>query len=264
MLGFLPPHHQTHARRTGTSAIACAALVFLATYAPAEAARRDAVLAQPGSPASASIVVSGHGRVLVTPDRATLSTGVSTQEKTAAEAMQSCAREMQKVVSAIKGVGIPDNRVQTSRISLSPVHERYDGGTREPKVIGYRAENTVQVQIDDLSTIGALVDSVVKAGANSAFGISFSREQDKAERGQALEGACQDAAAKARTIAEALGGTLGDVLEVNESGVQTIPFRPMPMDMAGFARAESFSTPIALGEIAIEGSVTIRYAFRAR
>lgn len=206
-----------------------------------------------------SVIVSGRGEVAAKPDRAVINTGVGVQEPTAEAAMRRCAQLMQSVVDTITKLGIPNERVQTAHVSLSPVYDqsRNIPEGREPRIVGYRADNTVRVQIEDLTKIGPVLDAVVKSGANQAFGISFEIKDDKAARSQALRDACTDARAKAATIAESLGMTLGELLEVNETGVQITPPRPMP----AYARmALDSSTPISPGEVSVDASVTIRYA----
>lgn len=211
---------------------------------------------QPGP----SVVVSGNGEIFGKPDRAVINAGVTVQEPTAEAAMRRCAQLMQSVVDTITKQGVPSERVQTARVSLSPVYEqgRNVQEGREPRIVAYRADNTVRVQIDDLAKIGAVLDAVVKSGANQAFGISFEMKDDKAARADALRAACLEARAKAAVIAESMGMNLGELLEVNESGVQIMPPRPM----GGFARAmdAAFSTPVSPGEVSVTANVSVRYA----
>jgi uncharacterized protein len=210
-----------------------------------------------------SVVVSGRGEVSAKPDRAVVNTGVSVQEPTAEAAMRRCGQLMQSVVETITKQGVADERVQTARVSLSPVYDqsRNMPEGKEPRIVGYRAENTVRVQIEDLTKIGPVLDAVVKAGANQSFGISFQLKEDKAARAQALRDACTDARAKAAIIAESLGMLLGELIEVNEGGVQVVQPRPMGGYSRMMAAEGSFGgTPVSPGEISVEASVTIRYA----
>lgn len=209
-----------------------------------------------------SVVVTGRGVVSVKPDRAVLNTGVMAQEPTAEAAMRRCAEAMQRVLKALAAQGVPEARIQTAGLSLSPVYERYDPSREpaEPKIVAYRADNTVRVEVDDVSTAGAVIDAAVKAGANQSFGISFEIKDESAAREDALRLAVRGAQAKAKAIAGALQRPLGEIIEVVE-GVQTDWPRPMAR-YGAMAAASEASTPVSAGELRVEATVTVRYALR--
>src|SRR5581483_190884 len=65
-----------------------------------------------------AIVVSGDASVAVSPDRAQVSFGVSTDAKTASGALRANAAEMTKVIGALKGQGMAAADIRTDSISL--------------------------------------------------------------------------------------------------------------------------------------------------
>jgi uncharacterized protein YggE len=120
----------------------------------------------------------------------------------------------------------------------------------EPRIVAYRASNIVQVTIDDLTMVGAVVDAGIAAGINEIRAVSFGLADDLPYRVTALERAVEAARRKARAAATALGARLGKPVEVRERSV-ALPSRSFD---TAFARAE-LGTPIEPGEIAIEATV---------
>src|SRR5215213_10387934 len=92
---------------------------------------------------------------------------------------------------------------------------------------GYEARNSVTVTLSDLTKVGSVIDAAAQAGANDVSGIAFTLRQDRQARDRALSEATQEAVSKARVIAQALGGRVVRILEVQEEGFQQRP--PVPM-----------------------------------
>jgi uncharacterized protein YggE len=113
----------------------------------------------------------------------------------------------------------------------------------------------VLVRVDDLAKIGAVIDAGVDAGVNQMQGVSFSIKDDLPQRQDALKKAAVQARTKAQAIAEAMGVSLGGVMEVMEGDAGGGP-RPM-MEMARMS--DSGGAPIQPGELQVEASLTVRF-----
>ncbi len=197
--------------------------------------------------------VSGSAYALVTPDTATITTGVLTQATTAKEASQKNAASMNAVISAIKNLGIGDKDIRTSFLSLQPVYSfPKDGGT--PTITGYSASNNVEVTTKEIGKLSDIVDSSVAAGANQISGISFAVSDDKQKqiRQELLAGAVKDADEKAGNLARNLNVRIAGV---KTSSISDVVF-PQPF-VSGFA--EKAATPIQPGESRITLSVQVTY-----
>lgn len=205
-----------------------------------------------------AIAVSGTGTVEADPDLARVTVGVENQAATAREAQAETNRVAAEILSAVSALGISEESVQTSRLGLHPVYESSPERPRgEPTLVGYRAANTVSVELADLSRVGPVVDAAIGAGANRIEGVSFELRDDAAARAAALAAAVDDARAKAETIARALGVGLGPVLETVEGGVSVPPIRAM--ERAEAMMMQDVSTPVSPGRIRVRASLTIRY-----
>ena len=208
------------------------------------------------TPPEHTVSVSGDGRVLIKPDVADLSLGVSIQRPKAKDSEQAAADAMAKVVAALKAAGIADADIQTANLSLSPT---YDYTTNKQVITGYETDNMVSVTIRDLTKVGDTVDAAVDAGATAVNGITFRVNDPASVQAQARAAAMKDAKGKADALAQAAG--------VNITGVQSISevSSPVPTPIAydraamGSAPSAGVVTPVEPGNIEVDVTVTVTY-----
>jgi uncharacterized protein YggE len=167
---------------------ALAALVAFVGVGLPEGASGDDGVAQ----AERTITVTGTGSVTTVPDRAAMSFGVTTEGRTAAQALSENATQMQKVIDALKQAGVAPADIQTASVSLFP-RTSDDGHV----IVGYTASNIVTATIRALDTAGAVIDAAVAAGANEVSGPALTRSDQGSLYRQALRAAFADARAKA-------------------------------------------------------------------
>lgn len=208
-----------------------------------------------------TITVSGTGEVMAKPDQAVLRLGATAQADTAEEAQEEVNEIVARAIEDIRELDISEDNIQTARIMLSPVYAgdppRGPQEAQEPRIAAYRASNTLEIRLDDLSQIGPVIDAGVKAGANEIENVSFRLKDDVQARSQALRRAVGDARAKADAIAEAMGVGLGRVTEVRESGVSSIPPQ---YDIGQFSAARmETGTPVQPGEMSVQASVVMSF-----
>ncbi|MHB9094644.1 MAG: SIMPL domain-containing protein [Eubacteriales bacterium] len=214
-------------------------------------------------PAKSSLNVSGQGKVSAKPDMAYVTAGVTTDAKTAKDALTENNQLMEKVINTIKAEGISDNDIQTSSYNLSP---RYDyisqknGGGRQV-LLGYTATNEVRVTVRNINAVGKVLDSVVSAGANLSGGITFTLSEGKMEKAyaEALTAALKNAEGKAQTLAKGLGVIIGQPKEVSEGGSN-----PRSVYNEAFydkAMAAAPQVPVSPGQMEISAAVSLRYEY---
>lgn len=203
-----------------------------------------------------TITVSGEGEVRGVPDRATLSAGVSTVAPNAKDALAQNARKMNAVFDALKALGIPERAIQTSNLSVQPQYS--DGSKGAPRITGYQVSNQVGVIVDDAKKLGAVIDTLVMAGANQIDSIGFSFSDPSALETKAREAAMADARQRAETYARAGGVAVGPVVSIAEGASAA----PSPVFRAMNMIAESAPSPTAAGESSVSASVTVVYALK--
>src|ERR1044072_8412610 len=199
--------------------------------------------------------VVGNSIVQAQPDTAILSISVVTQARNALEAQQQNATKTDAVVRALKAAAGTGAEVKTSGYSLQP--QRVYKENQPPTITGYEARNSVNVTTSDLNKVGTIIDAAAEAGSNEVLNIGFTLRQDRPGRDRALSEGTLAAVSKAQVIAQALGGRVVRIVEVQEEGFQQRP--PVPMyQMESFqAKVGAVATPIEVGSFDISSRVQV-------
>ncbi len=201
-----------------------------------------------------TISVTGSGMVNVAPDMATINLGVTTQAKTASEALAANSAQMEKVLANLLAAGIAEKDIQTSGLSINPLWNSYSstsGNGEAQSIDGYSAANTVTVRVMALAGLGSVVDAAVSDGVNTLNGISFDLQDPAPQQDQARALAVADAKHRATVLIESAGLKLGAIKTISEGGSVG---EPQPM----YRLDQAFSgVPVAAGEVPVTATVTI-------
>lgn len=201
-----------------------------------------------------TLTMIGLGEVRGTPGRATISTGVITEARTAAAALAANTKAMSAAITQLKALGIDDRDLQTSNFSVFPRYFVAQKSKKPPKIVGYTVSNQLSVVIRKLSELGRVLDAVVSQGANQISGPAFGFDDPEKLRDTARARAAADALRKANLYAQTLGVTLGPILSISEVGT----FSPSPVFMAArIAGAPTRDVPIKAGELGLSAQVNI-------
>lgn len=170
-----------------------------------------------------TVTVTAVGKVEGRPDLASVTFGVRGKADTAQGAMDLLAQRQSSLITALEGMGLPDDAVTTGNLSLRE-NCRYNRTLERTVCEGYLARTTVRAETTDLDLVGDIVDTGVKAGASSINNVSFERTEEDAAVDEALRQAVGIADAKARALAEAAGRQLGRVMVIEEGGASRPSF----------------------------------------
>jgi len=202
------------------------------------------------------VMVVGDSIVQAQPDTAILTISVVTQNRAAIQAQQENAANTDAVVRVLKTVAGAGAEVKTSGYSVQPQRVYKEG--QPPTITGYEVRNSVTVTTSDLTKVGPIIDAAAQAGSNDISGIAFTLRQDRPARDRALGEATQEAVGKARMIANALGGRVVRIVEVQEEGFQQRPPVPVYQTENFLAGAKSaVATPIEVGSLEITSRVQV-------
>jgi hypothetical protein len=217
--------------------------------------KADQAIATPGRDGRLTrVMVVGDSIVQAQPDTAILTIAVVTQNRSAIEAQQENATKTDAVLRALKAAAGAGAEVKTSGYALQPQRVYKEG--QPPTISGYEARNMVTVTMSDLNKIGNVIDAAAQAGSNDVSGIAFTLRQDRPARDRALGEATREAMSKAQVIAQALGGRVLRIVEVQEDGFQQRP--PVPIyQTESFATAAKVATPIEVGSLEINSRVQV-------
>jgi uncharacterized protein YggE len=201
-----------------------------------------------------TISVSGTGRVVLTPDTADVRLGVTSTARTVKAARASAAAAMTAVVASLRKAGIAEKDIQTTTLSLQPTYD-YSTSTTPPRVTGYNLTNAVAVTVRDLDVLGDVIDGALAAGATSLDGVAFRVADQAAAEVQARQAAMTEAAAKAKTLADAAHVTIGGVASISES-VAPIPY---PVYYGAAGAVKDVATPVLAGTTEVSVTVAVVY-----
>ena len=203
--------------------------------------------------AGTRLEVSATGEATRVPDLAIISAGVVTRQTTATAAIQENAERMERVLSALKRVGIEERDVQTSSINLNPEYRYQDN--RSPELVGYSASNQVSIRFHDIRNTGKILDALVAEGANQINGPTLTIDQPEAALDEARLKALANGRARADVYARALGRRVARIVSISESGGSYPVPPPMPMMME--ARNQAADSKILPGEQKLQVTLSI-------
>lgn len=210
---------------------------------------------------SPRIIVTGEGQAAISPDLAIVSLSVMREAETAREALDQSNEAMSAVLAAMKEKGIAEKDLQTSGLQISPryVYPQSGQGEGQPRIVAYQATNTLTVRVREIANLGAVIDQSVTLGVNQGGNITFTNANPSEAITEARKLAVQDAMAKAKTLAEAAGVSLGHVVELSE---QSSTPRAMPIGAEAFRMAASDAVPVAAGENTYQVHVNVTFEIK--
>jgi uncharacterized protein YggE len=224
--------------------IALLVLVFVGTLANAQVQQNP----QP------QINVSGEGKILVAPDQADISIGVTNTGADANEVKKTNDAAIDAVIKFLKSQKLPQADYQTQRVNLN---KNYD---YTKKKYSYVASQTIVIHLKDLAKYDALMMGLTDAGVNTINGVAFKTSKQEQYESEARVKAVANALKKATDYTTALGQKLGKAILVTDN---TQTFYPQPVMRMAAMKNESDAMPnetLAIGEIEITANVNISYA----
>lgn len=205
---------------------------------------------------ASTITVSGTCEISVPADVGYIQLGVETQDKDVKKAQQDNADAMDKVIKAVKELGLKDEDITTSNYSIYP-HYNYDDGTRSEEPDYYVVSNTVKLRVKDLDILGDVIDIATEAGANRAYNIYFDAEDTQSSQDDALQKAVEDALRKADIIAEAANIKVVGVKTIVDQTYYQKGYYDYDMPRAMMAEESMASTPIMSGQVDVTANVHV-------
>ena len=215
------------------------------------------------------VSTSGSKTVKVNPDKVSVNIGVETNGTTAEEAAAANAVLMNKVLAALKGLGIADDKISTNWYSVYPVYSHISANACrvmegfpvppecyvDQEITSYTASNSVTVTLDADADVGKVIDTAVAAGATNVNGAYFfvSNERQEEIRGSLIADAIANARSRADKAANAVSMNITGVKSINLNDVY-FPVFYKELSLEGGA-----STPILPGQQ--EVSMTVQITF---
>lgn len=169
------------------------------------------------------IAVSAQGEVKVAPDQAKINIRVSFQAKTSINAKQEVDQRVNVFLDAIKQqLNILEKDIIASNIITQP---EYDYTRNGRKLLGYRATRNIEVVLNDLDNLNALMDIALKNKLDEIQNIQLESSKKAEMEAKAQEKAVENALAKAKHLSAQFGAKLGPVYSIRSQSSNN--FRPV-------------------------------------
>lgn len=207
-------------------------------------------LAQPITGTRLELTATGEATRV--PNLAMISAGVVTRAATATAALQQNSARMERVLAALRRVGIAERDIQTSAISLNPEYQYQEN--QPPRLVAYTASNQVTIRFRDIRNSGQVLDILVAEGANQISGPNMTIERPEEALDEARTNAVAAGKARAELYARALGKRVARVISVSEGGGY---YPPPPMPMAERAVMAAAKTEILPGDQKLQVSLAM-------
>lgn len=220
--------------------------------------------------AARSVQVSGAATINVVPDRVLVKLGVQTSGATPGGVLAENMVAIERVIAAVRGLGIAAEDVATDYYVVYPVPADYDSLT----IKGYRLDNVVAVTLRDADLTGRVLVAALQAGANEVVDVQFYTSRLRRYRDEARAMALKAAREKAQALAEIGGEQAGCVLRIDESNTsyytgsgwgwagrdQAGWAQNVVQDAAPAANPTPDEGPVRLGRIAVRAEVNASFS----
>jgi uncharacterized protein YggE len=123
----------------------------------------------------------------------------------------------------------------------------------------YRASNTVEVVVRDISKVSQVLSAASAAGANNVWGIQFELSDREPLQAQARAQAVERAKRNAAQLAQLAGVELGHIRAIEDVAEGGVPMMHMGEMRAQMADSSS-SVPVQQGELTIHHEVRVTWA----
>jgi len=208
-------------------------------------------------------VVSGEGKVSVTPDIAKIDLGIQDSGASLKTVQDSINKKSKTLVDALKKLGIAEADIKTTSYNVYP---QYDYTNPNSRITGYQASTNYEVTIKDFDKINNVIAVSTGAGANMVGGVNFELNEvtKKQKLQEARSLAVKEAKDKAEGLAKAAGINLGKIINISENNGVPFP-RPLSLPVSGGGGAEdkSIAQPnIQPGETEIDVTISLSYEIR--
>ncbi|MBK5215749.1 MAG: SIMPL domain-containing protein [Candidatus Pacebacteria bacterium] len=214
------------------------------------------------------ISVTGSGDVIAVSDIATLTVNLNKEGNTAKEAQDLLNESITKTLSYLKDQKIEDKDIKSEYGGLSPKYSyeqpicyTYPCPTRDPKIIGYVATQSINIKIREVDNASVVRTGLAEIGVTNINGPTFSIDDEEAFKNDARSKAITEARSKAEVLAKELGVTLGKVVSFSENNNNYYPVYGKAM-MSESVLLDAGAPTLPKGENKIISNVTITYEIR--
>jgi uncharacterized protein YggE len=208
-----------------------------------------------------TVTVQGYAEKSVIPDQAELNLSVTEEGLSLSYLKDQIADVSNAFISLTKDLGINNKDIQTTGINIQPKY-RYNPKTGKRIFDGYSVSRSINVDIEDLTILGELIERSIDVGINNISSPKF-KASNQSEILLGLHSlAMEDAIAKAKALLTPLPSSIGEVINIMASeGIAPNPPMPyMEMRVMNADSASNNNQSYEVGEISFNQIITATFA----
>jgi len=160
-----------------------------------------------------TITVIGAGAANAVASSVSLQLTVTSQDVTATGLFVKQKDVVDRLEQAMEKAGVNSKDISEEPFRLMPNVEYGQQGTR---IIGYRMDTPINLQIDNVKDLPRLIDLATANGAGTISVGSFGSDKGASLHEEAVQHALANAKKEAATMAKEMGKTVGDIISISE------------------------------------------------
>ncbi|MBT0587128.1 SIMPL domain-containing protein [Alteromonas oceanisediminis] len=184
--------------------------------------------------ATNTISVQGKATVAVVPDAFSVTFMIEERGDTVSKLNQKVTQSTRSIIGFLRSMDVAERHIQTMQIQLNPWYETVQ---RERQQKGFVLTRTISVSHTELDQYDALIDGVLRSGANRIEQFEFVVQNEEALYLQALSEAMLDARTKAEKLLTPVNAKVGSLVSVSEQQNYAQPRARMMMADAEMSSA---------------------------
>ncbi|MEI6191216.1 MAG: SIMPL domain-containing protein [bacterium] len=213
-----------------------------------------------------TITFTGKGEVVVKPDIATVSFGVTAENLDVAKAQTEATTKMNKIIDLLKNKGVAEKDIKLTNYNIYPRYDYLQAQiypyTGKQTLAAYVVSQTVEVKIRDISKAGEILSGVGEFGVTDVSGLTFTVDNEEVVKDQARDLAITDAKAQAKTLAKSLGVRLVKITNYSENGNYPVYYEMNKSMALGMGGSDAAVPQVPMGENKITSNVSITYQIK--
>jgi uncharacterized protein len=201
-----------------------------------------------------SITVTGSGSADADPDRVEVHLVLTAEDPDRQKAFQQVTSRSQRLAKLLDSLKIADQRRHTIGIDLHEIT------SSERKTVGYRAQAGMSVRLEPEGPLETLLARAVKEIGASIGGLNWYLSSGHPARLEAVRRASLDARGRAQAAAQALGLSVGAVLEIRLTDSPAPRLRQFAMAAAQHGPMRKMAEPeVEPGQISASAGVEVTF-----
>jgi hypothetical protein len=213
-----------------------------------------------------TITFSGKGEVVVKPDIATVSFGVTVENLNVGKAQTEATTKMNSIIDLLKTKGVAEKDIKLTNYNIYPRYDYLQAQiypyTGKQTLAAYVVSQTVEVKIRDISKAGEILSGVGEFGVTDVSGLTFTVDNEDVVKDQARDLAITDAKTQAKNLAKSLGVSLVKITNFSEGGNYPVYYEMNKSMALGMGAADAAVPQVPMGENKITSNVSITYEIK--